>query len=307
LGSETNLDALRPHHDRGTFCSDEPQPSGAQVLYSDCHDGQNPVKGKYTLSEVADLDRRCSHEAVRPCDIKGILHSHSRWTDGAHSLVSMVETAREIGLEYLGISDHFVSTVHSDGLDPDAARVQRQEVNRLREKFPDFDIFQGIEIDVNEDGTLPVDDTTLDIFDFVIAAFPENGTPDTEAMTARVITAAANPKITILGKPVGDFMLRGCEGLAGMEGVLKAAVAGGKAVEIDANPNCLEIDWACCRMAQELGVYMVISPNAHRAARLVDFRHGAQLAHDAGLICGGILNTKSSEELRQYLGIQIDS
>ncbi len=249
------------------------------------------------------MGQSCSHDTVRPCDIKGILHSHSRWTDGAHSLVSMVETAREIGLEYLGVSDHFQSAIHSDGLDPDAARVQRQEVNRLREKFPDFDIFQGIEIDVNDDGTLPVDDSTLDMFDFVIAAFPENGEADAEAMVQRVITAAAHPRITILGKPVGDFMLRGCAGLADMERVLMAAVDGGKAVEIDANPNCLEIDWTCCRLAQELGVYMVISPNAHRAARLVDFRHGAQLAHDAGLVCGWILNTKSSTELREYLGI----
>lgn len=282
-------------------CELKPQPSGAQLLYSDCYDGQNPTKGKYTLSEVTDLGEDRAQEAVRPCDVKGILHSHSRWTDGAHSLGSMVETAREIGLEYLGISDHFFSENHQDGLDLDAARVQRQEVNRLREKFSDFDIFQGIEIDVNNDGTLPVEDDTLAIFDYVIAAFPEYGNSDPAAMVQRVVTAAQNPWVTILGTPVGDFMLRGCE--AGMETVLKAAVDGGKAVEIDANPNCHEIDWACCRMAQEMGVYMIISPNAHRAARLVDFRHGAQLAHDAGLTCGGILNTKNSVEIRKYLGL----
>ena len=107
----------------------------------------------------------------------------------------------------------------------------------------------------------------------------------------------------ILGKPMGDYMLRGCEGLADIEQVLRAAAANNKAVELDANPNCPEIDWTCCRMAQEMGVYMVISPNAHRAARLVDFRHGAQLAHDAGLICGWILNTKSTAELRGHLGL----
>jgi len=273
------------------------------LLYSDCYDGQNPDKGKYTLSEVTDLNQDRALEAVRPCDVKGILHSHSRWTDGAHSLSSMVDTAREIGLEYLGISDHYLSENHPDGLDLDAARVQRQEVDRLRENYTNFDIFQGIEIDVNEDGTLPVDDATLDMFDFVIAAFPEYGNPDAKALVQRVVVAAANPRITILGTPVGDFMLRGCEGLADMKTVLKAAVAGGKVVEIDAHPNCQEIDWTCCRMAQEMGLYMIISPNAHRAARLVDFRHGAQLAHDAGLICGGILNTKDSAEMRKYLGL----
>lgn len=274
------------------------------ILYSDCHDGQNAAKGKYTLSEVTDLQQNCAHDLVRPCDIKGILHSHSRWTDGAHSLASMVTTAREIGLEYLGVSDHFMSDTHRDGLDLDAARVQRQEVNRLREKFPDFDIFQGIEVDVNEDGSLPVSDEALAAFDFVIAAFPGTENADPEAVSARVIRAAANPRITILGTPVGELMLRGCGGgLANMEQVLEAAANGNKVVEVDANPNCPEINWTCCHLAQEMGVHMVISPNAHRAARLVDFRHGAQLAHDAGLICSSILNTKSSAEIRSYLNL----
>ncbi len=267
------------------------------------HEGQNPAQGKFALDEVTDLSQNFAHDPVRPCDIKGILHSHSRWTDGAHSLGSMVETAREIGLEYLGVSDHLISERHPDGLDLDATRVQRQEVNRLREKFPEFDVFQGIEIDVNQDGTLPVDESTLELFDFVIAAFPEPEKQEMAQMVNRVLVAAANPHITVLGTPVGDLMLRGCEGVACMEEVLKAAAEGSTAVEIDANPNCPEIDWACCRMAQDLGVYMVISPNAHRAARLVDFRHGAQLAHDAGLICDWILNTKNSGDLRDYLGI----
>jgi DNA polymerase (family 10) len=272
---------------------------------SDCFGGWTAARGKYTLSEVTDLDTPCPHDPVRPCDVRGILHSHSRWTDGAHSLAAMVETAREIGLEYLGVSDHFVSEVHRDGLDLDAARVQRQEVNRLREKYPDFDIFQGIEIDVNGDGTLGVDDATLDMFDFVIAAFPANGDPGSEAMVNRMIAAAQHPKVTILGRPMGDCMLRGREGLADIERVLAAAAAGETAVEVDANPNCTEIDWACCHLAQELGVHMVISPDAHRAARLVDFRHGAQLAHDAGLACNWILNTKASWEIRKYLGLPV--
>ena len=120
-------------------------------MYSDCYDGGNPAKGKYTLSEVTNLDHVGSHDPVRPCDIKGILHSHSRWTDGAHSLESMVDIAREIGLEYLGISDHFLSENHLEGLDLSAAKVQRTEVDRLIEKYSDFDVLQGIEVDVNPD------------------------------------------------------------------------------------------------------------------------------------------------------------
>ena len=271
-------------------------------MYSDCFDGSNcRSRGKFTLDEVTDHGQANCRELVRPCDIKGILHSHSRWTDGAHSLESMVNTAREIGLEYLGISDHFYSEVHKDGLDLAAARVQRAEVNRLLQKYPDFDVLQGIEVDVNPDGSLPVDDETLEHFDFVIAAFPENGGYDREQLLEQVVRVALHPKVTILGTPVGDFMLLGCNGSAEMERVLKAAAEGGTAVEISANPNCKELDWTCCQKAQEMGVYMAISPNAHRAARLVDYRHGAELAQAAGVTCGSILNTMSSDQLRHYL------
>jgi len=276
-------------------------------LYSDCHEGPlADPRGKFTLDEVTDLGQSNCDELVRPCDIKGILHSHSRWTDGAHSLESMVTIAREIGLEYLGISDHFLSENHQEGLDLAAAKIQREELDRLREKHPDFDVLQGIEVDVNADGTLPVDNGTLDYFDFVIAGFPENGGYDREQLLEQVVLAARHPKVTILGTPVGDFMLLGCNGSADMERVLAAAAEGGTAVEISANPNCRELDWTCCQKAQELGVYMAISPNAHRAARLVDFRHGAELAQAAGMTCGSILNTLSSSQLRHYLANGID-
>ncbi|MEN8007353.1 MAG: PHP domain-containing protein [Candidatus Krumholzibacteriota bacterium] len=271
-------------------------------MYSDCHEGPLPdPKGKFTLDEVTDLGPSNGGDLVRPCDIKGILHSHSRWTDGAHSLDSMVSTAREIGLEYLGISDHFLSENHQEGLDLSAAMIQREEVDRLLEKYSDFDVLQGIEVDVNPDGTLPVDDETLGYFDFVIASFPENGGYDRGQLLEQVILAARHPKVTILGTPVGDFMLLGCNGSAEMEQVLKAAAEGGTAVEISANPNCKELDWTCCQKAQELGVYMAISPNAHRAARLVDFRHGAEMAQAAGVTRGSILNTLTSGQLRNYL------
>jgi DNA polymerase (family 10) len=86
-----------------------------------------------------------------------------------------------------------------------------------------------------------------------------------------------------------------------MEAVLQAAAEAGIAVEIDANPHSLDLDWSCCHRAQELGVMLSINPNAHRAARLVDYWHGVELARDAGICCRSILNTMSGEELRSYL------
>ncbi|MFH2053008.1 MAG: PHP domain-containing protein [bacterium] len=239
-------------------------------------------------------------DLVRPCDIKGILHSHSRWTDGAHSLGSMVETAREIGLEYLGISDHFRSEAHQEGLDLGALKIQLAEIERLRRENPGFDVLQGIELDAEPDGSLPLESETLAQFDYVIVSFPENGGYDPGTFTEQVMRAAAHPSVSILAHPLGDLMLRQQNGILDMEKVLEAAAAGRTAVEVTTNPTCSELDWTHCRRAQELGVFMSISPNAHRAARLVDFRHGAERAREAGLVCASILNTLTSEELRRY-------
>jgi DNA polymerase (family 10) len=255
---------------------------------------------------IPDLQQRSAGvaELIRPCDIKGILHSHSRWGDGAHSLEAMVQIAREIGLQYLGISDHFRSEHHADGLDLPAIAIQRQEIEELNQRFPDFDILQGVELDANLDGSLPLDDATLLMFDYVLASLPTNGNGDAEMLTERALRVLDNALVTVLAKPVGDFMLRQPPVPIDMERVLRKAAETRTAVEIDANPHSLDLDWGHCRLAQELGVYLAISPDAHRAARLVDYRHGAELARDAGICCRHVLNSMSSIELRAYLRSQ---
>ncbi|MBE0566244.1 MAG: hypothetical protein IH621_09820 [Krumholzibacteria bacterium] len=274
---------------------DEP---GAAAPAPECASAKT---GHFTLEEVTALDKPSRFDLVRPCDIRGILHSHSRYCDGAHTLASMVETAREIGLEYLGISDHFRSENHRDGLDVAAVRAQRREIEALRADLDGFELLQGVELDACPDGSLPVDDVILAMFDYVIVSFPENGSSGKTSLTDRVVRVARHPRVTILGKPVGDFMLRSSNGLLDMEAVIAAAAEGGTAVEINANPQCPELDWSWCRRAQELGVAMAISPDAHRAARLVDYRHGAQLAQSGGICCASILNTLSAGQLRRYL------
>jgi DNA polymerase (family 10) len=281
--------------DQGAGPGDE---SGAAAPAPECPSART---GRFTLEEVTALDRPTRFDLVRPCDIRGILHSHSRYCDGAHTLASMVETAREIGLEYLGISDHFRSESHRDGLDVAAVRAQRREIEALRADLDGFELLQGVELDANPDGSLPVDDGILAMFDYVIVSFPEHGDHEKTSLTDRVVRVARHPGVTILGKPVGDFMLRSSNGRLDMEAVIAAAAEGGTAVEINANPQCPELDWSWCRRAQDLGVAMAISPDAHRAARLVDYRHGAQLAQSGGICCGSILNTLSAVQLRRYL------
>ena len=258
-------------------------------------------RGMFTLAELTDLNQSTDNDPVRPCDIRGILHSHSNYTDGSHSIAEMAEIAAEIGLEYLGISDHFQSSVHRDGLDLEAVCYQRGEVDEIHNKLPHLDLFQGVEIDAGPQGQLPLDDETLKVFDFVIVSFPGTVDMTYNERTALVSRIAAHPRVTILGLPVGDWILRRDDRNLDFEQVLAAAVEGGTAIEVNANPSRLPVDWTMCLRAQEMGVKMVISPNAHRAARLVDYRHGAQQANTAGLCCGSFLNTLSADELREYL------
>jgi DNA polymerase (family 10) len=252
-------------------------------------------RGRYTLDEVTDFS------LVRPCDIRGVLHSHSRYGDGAHSLDAMVETAREIGLEYLGISDHYQSRHHEDGLDIETIAHQRQEIEALNLRHPEFDILQGVELDANADGSLPLEDSDLLLFDYVIVSLPECHHCSENEWTDRVLRVLENPLVTILGKPVGEFMLRPGPIPMDMKEVLKSAAGTYTAVEIDANPNCAEVQWDHCHTAQEMGTFLAINPNAHRAARLVDFRHGAEMAREAGICCRSILNTLTARELRRFM------
>jgi DNA polymerase (family 10) len=238
---------------------------------------------------------------VRQCDVKGVLHSHTHYGDGAHSLGAMVATARQIGLEYLGISDHYLSPSHQEGLDEEKIAQQRAEIAALKREFPDFDILQGVEVDAGPDGSLPLAEEVLSQFDYVIVSLRDGNDLEPEQQTQRALEAIRNRHTKILSRPVGDYMLRRPPVPMDLEAVLLAAAKAGVTVEIDANPNSFELDWQFCHRAQELGVFLSINPNAHRAARLVDYRHGVELARSAGIACKSILNTMSCHKLKEHL------
>jgi DNA polymerase (family 10) len=237
---------------------------------------------------------------VRQCDVKGVLHSHTRGDDGAHSLTAMVRTANEIGLVYLGVSDHVRISNGTNGLSADGIARQRDEMLDLMEMFPGFDILQGVEVDVDADGNLPVADELLAEIDYEIVSLADGKELTPAQETERALRAIRHPLVSIMSKPVGDYMLRRPPVPMDMPAVIEAAAESRTAVEIDANPHSLQLDWTCCHQAQELGVFMAINPNAHRAARLVDYRHGVELARDAGICCRSLLNTMSADELREY-------
>ena len=246
-------------------------------------------------------DQQPSSDLIRPCDIRGLLHSHSGHADGVHSLHRMVETAREIGLEYLGVSDHLRSERHPDGLDLDGEAVQRAEIEKLRRIFPDFDLLHGLEVYAEPDGDLHLPDGIVDHLDFLLVSLPDPDGHTKDSYTEAALRVISHPEVDILSRPLGCYMLTRPPVPLDMMRVLKAAAETGTVVELDANPSCNDLDSTHCRLAAELGVWLSINPNARRAARLVDYRQGVEIARSMGLDCRQIINTLPADRLRERL------
>jgi len=270
-------------------------------LYSDADYDQVPIcPSPATRQRLGGLKQE-GNGLVRPCDVRGILHCHTLHGGGAHSLRAMVDTAREIGLEYLGVSDHVRCAAHPDGLDAEALARQRAEIDAINGELPDFSVLQGAEVYMEADGSLPLPEETLANCEYVIVSLAEDDGADPASRTAHAIRAIMNPLTTILSRPVSEYMFGGPPAPIDLEAILRAAAECRTAVEVSAIPERMDQAAGYCRRAQELGVLLSINPNAHRAARLVDYRHGVELTRNAGLCCRQILNTFTGPELRAFL------
>ena len=260
--------------------------------------------GKLNCSEQPwPCQESCSiqhFELLRQCDVRGLLHCHTAYVDGAHDLAAIVRTARELGLDYLGVTDKFKSDFCRDGLCAESMASQRAEIDRYNADGNGFTLLHGVEVEVDPQGDLPVDGKLLAAFDYVVATMRHSHGLDYETQTERAVQAVRHPRVSILGHPIGHFMTTGRELPMDLDRVLTAASEVGVAVEIDANPAHEDLDWKNCYHAQKLGVTLVIASDAHRAARLGDYRHGAEMTRDAGLCCRQILNTQSADEVRAY-------
>lgn len=240
---------------------------------------------------------------TRACDVRGLLHCHTNYADGAHCLESLIETSRALGLEYLGVTDKVRTADEPDGLDEKARRYQRAEIVNRNAELTDLVLLRGVEIEADARGDLPLSDDELGEFDYVVATVRNNDDLTREERTARALRVVMNPFVNILGHPVGEWMTQGGDLPVDMEALLKAAGQAGVALEIDANPTHDHLDWGMCRRAQELGVLLVVASDAYRAARLADYRHGVELTRQAGLCCQQILNTRPMEYLRGFFRI----
>ena len=234
---------------------------------------------------------------VKSSDIRGVFHNHTTASDGADTLEAMALAARELGLEYLGIGDHSQSLTVANGLTPDRVRQQWNEIDALNARLKGITLLKGTECDILPDGSLDFDDALLAGFDYVVASVHTHFGQTREEMTERICRALEHPMVTMLGHATGRLLLRRDAYAVDLEAVMKTAARTGTMIEINANPMRLDLDWVHCRRARELGVLLVINPDAHSREELAYFTHGVDVARRAWLTAAEVYNTKSVQEV----------
>ena len=235
---------------------------------------------------------------VQLSDLRGALHNHSTWSDGAHSIRDMALAARALDLEYFGLSDHSQTAVYASGLTPDDIRRQHEEIDELNSEPDGITVLKGIESDILADGSLDYPDEVLASLDFVVASVHSQFNLDPVKQTERCIRAVQNPFCNVLGHPTGRILL-GREGFEmDLRAVIAAAAEAGTAIELNANPHRLDLDWREIRYATGLGCSISIAADAHRTSGLEDLRYGVAVARKGWATKGQVLNCLGVEELR---------
>jgi DNA polymerase (family 10) len=237
-------------------------------------------------------------------DLRGVLHNHSTWSDGADTIEDMARAARAMGYEYIGLSDHSQSAFYAHGLKPDDVLRQIEEIDEVNEKLSGIHVLKGIESDILPDGRLDYDEDILGRLDFVIASVHGHFGLSQARQTERCILAVQNPFTSVLGHPTGRLLLAR-EGFdVDLRAVIDAAAESGCAIELNANPQRLDLDWRELRYAARQGAPISIGPDAHRTDGLRDIRYGIAVARKGWLTAKNVLNHLDLAALQRHLAQQ---
>ncbi len=234
-------------------------------------------------------------------DVKGCFHVHSYYSDGVNSLDELAAAAQERGWGFLGLSDHSQSAYYAGGLQPADLERQKAELAALRQDYPHFKFYWGIEADILGDGALDYEDGVLRGFDFIIASVHSQFRLPREEMTRRILGAMANPYCTMVGHVSGRLLLAREPYEVDIEAILEFAGKNQVIMELNASPYRLDLDWRWLRRAKDLGVLISLNPDAHSLEDLGDVAYGVMAARKGWLEKDDVLNTYAPEEVSHIL------
>lgn len=233
-------------------------------------------------------------------DFKGLLHFHSTYSDGTSTLKEMLAAAKELGFEYCAICDHSKSAFYANGLNEDRLIKQNEELKNLAAEI-EITAFQGIESDILSDGNLDYPDDFLPTFDFIVASVHSNFKMSKEEMTKRMIKAVENPHTDLLGHPTGRLLLSRDSYELDTKKIIDACVANNVAIEINANPYRLDLDWRLVYYAREKGCLLSINPDAHSVDEINYLKYGIKIARKAGVQKREVINCFDKKSFVKFL------
>jgi DNA polymerase (family 10) len=238
---------------------------------------------------------------IQTKDIRGIIHNHSTWSDGAYSIEEMARACIQKGYEYLVMSDHSVTSFYANGLSVERILLQHEEIDRLNEQLKPFKIFKSIECDILGEGQLDYNDNVLSTFDLVITSIHQNLKMTQEKAMTRLLRAVEHPSTRILGHPTGRLLLSRKEYPVDFEQLIEACAKHDVVIEINANPRRLDLDWRWIQSAMKKNVMLSINPDAHSIVGIDDVRYGVLSAQKGMLTKDKNLSSMSLNEFEEFL------
>jgi DNA polymerase (family 10) len=229
-------------------------------------------------------------------DLKGMLHCHSDYSDGGTGIEELALACKEAGYEWVGLTDHSQAAAYAGGLSPDDLQRQADEVDRLNARLTGIRILKGIEADILQDGAIDYDDAVLARLDFVIASIHSRFGMAREEMTARICRAMENPRLTILGHLTGRLLLSREAYQLDQDRIFEEAGKRGVAIEINADPQRLDLDWRVIPAARKAGVPISLGADAHNTAGIRNMEFGVGIARKGWLTKDEVLNCLTADE-----------
>lgn len=259
-----------------------------------------PPELREGMGEIEAAAAGALPDLITAADIRGMLHVHSTYSDGADTLADMASAIKERGYAYMGIADHSQAAAYAGGLKVDAVKRQWEEIDQLNEKLTFFRIFKGIESDILTDGSLDYDDEILAQFEYTVVSVHSQFNLDRAKMTARIIRAIEHPAATIVGHLTGRLLLDREGYDVDVDQVIAAAAQHGVAIEINAHPARLDLDWRHVKKARDHGVQIAINTDAHSIGGLDNLPYGIGIGRKGWLRAEDVPNALDTEAIAAW-------
>ena len=274
---------------------------GDEDLFEEKNMAYIPSECRESGAVISMAQQKSSLEIIEVEDIKGVVHAHSKWSDGAATVQQMAEASKELGYDYLVMTDHSQAAFYADGLKPNQVLAQMEEIDALNQVLEGFKVYKGIECDILYDGRLDYEDDFLSKFDVVIASVHSNLKMDQDKAMSRLLKAISHPATRILGHLTGRLLLSRQGYPIDHKEIIDACAAHDVAIELNASPYRLDMDWSWISYAMEQDVMISINPDAHSLGGIKDIRYGVLAARKALLTADMCLNTKNRQDFDTWV------